>query len=312
MLVGSAHGVRALDPVTGEEAWHYTRSNARLCGLTADRRRRGRRVRHRGPLRRGRRPATPAPACARGPAASASPATPTLDSTDRDRARHATRPACSPSTRAATTSGGATPRPEGCRLLDADVGQHRRRRRCSAARTAPTSSCGCSTASPGRPHWTRDLPAAEGADVRLLGADGAVTVLVGDEVQTLAGPDGARAQPAAGARGDDGRRAVDRRRRLAGADRRHGVGAGRRDRARRLWEAPAIGLPAATGPRRRTPTPGRRRWCCRTRRGSPSATRPPAPSPRAPRWPACRPAGTASVVGPVVVYRLDDRVLGYR
>ncbi len=35
VLVGDTHGVRALDAVTGEEAWHYTRSNARLCDVTA-------------------------------------------------------------------------------------------------------------------------------------------------------------------------------------------------------------------------------------------------------------------------------------
>lgn len=35
VLVGGEHGVRALDAVTGEEAWHYTRSNARLCDVTA-------------------------------------------------------------------------------------------------------------------------------------------------------------------------------------------------------------------------------------------------------------------------------------
>ena len=34
VIVGSDHGVRALDVVTGEVAWQYTRSNARLCGLT--------------------------------------------------------------------------------------------------------------------------------------------------------------------------------------------------------------------------------------------------------------------------------------
>ena len=34
VVVGSDHGVRALDVVTGEVAWQYTRSNARLCGLT--------------------------------------------------------------------------------------------------------------------------------------------------------------------------------------------------------------------------------------------------------------------------------------
>lgn len=35
VLVGEEHGVRAFDAVTGEEAWHYTRSNARLCDVTA-------------------------------------------------------------------------------------------------------------------------------------------------------------------------------------------------------------------------------------------------------------------------------------
>jgi outer membrane protein assembly factor BamB len=33
VLVGSAHGVRALDALTGRTAWSYERSNARLCGL---------------------------------------------------------------------------------------------------------------------------------------------------------------------------------------------------------------------------------------------------------------------------------------
>jgi hypothetical protein len=35
VLLGEPHGVRALDAVSGEEAWHYTRSNARLCDVTA-------------------------------------------------------------------------------------------------------------------------------------------------------------------------------------------------------------------------------------------------------------------------------------
>src|SRR5690242_10536000 len=34
VILGSPHGVRALDVATGAEAWHYTRSNARLCGVT--------------------------------------------------------------------------------------------------------------------------------------------------------------------------------------------------------------------------------------------------------------------------------------
>ncbi|MGY1813484.1 PQQ-binding-like beta-propeller repeat protein [Blastococcus sp. SYSU D00820] len=35
VVLAVEHGVRALDAVSGEEAWHYTRSNARLCDLTA-------------------------------------------------------------------------------------------------------------------------------------------------------------------------------------------------------------------------------------------------------------------------------------
>jgi outer membrane protein assembly factor BamB len=35
VVVGDAHGLAALDPVTGRAAWRYERSNARLCGLTA-------------------------------------------------------------------------------------------------------------------------------------------------------------------------------------------------------------------------------------------------------------------------------------
>jgi len=34
VVVGDVHGVRGLDVATGEVAWQYTRSNARLCGLT--------------------------------------------------------------------------------------------------------------------------------------------------------------------------------------------------------------------------------------------------------------------------------------
>jgi len=34
VIVGSDHDVRALDVATGEVAWQYSRSNARLCGLT--------------------------------------------------------------------------------------------------------------------------------------------------------------------------------------------------------------------------------------------------------------------------------------
>ena len=35
VVLAVADGVRALDPLTGEEAWHHTRCNARLCDTTA-------------------------------------------------------------------------------------------------------------------------------------------------------------------------------------------------------------------------------------------------------------------------------------
>jgi outer membrane protein assembly factor BamB len=35
IVVGSGHGITALDPATGREVWHYTRSNVRMCGATA-------------------------------------------------------------------------------------------------------------------------------------------------------------------------------------------------------------------------------------------------------------------------------------
>ena len=110
VLVGSAHGVRALDPATGEEAWHYTRANARLCGLTAtngvavavfrtadrcdeavalDAGTGVRAWTRNVELPRGRHPRLHRP----------------------DRAGQQPRPASSRSTRPATTSAGATPRP---------------------------------------------------------------------------------------------------------------------------------------------------------------------------------------------------------
>lgn len=35
VVLAGSDGVRALDPATGDEAWRYTRSNARVCGVTA-------------------------------------------------------------------------------------------------------------------------------------------------------------------------------------------------------------------------------------------------------------------------------------
>jgi len=161
----------------------------------------------------------------------------------------------------------------------------------------------------GSPNWSRDLPAAEGDAVRLLGADGAVTVLVGDEVQTLAGPDGAELSRLPVPEGT-----TDVEQSTVGAVSlvRIGGTVSALDTASgaRLWEAPGIGLPVATpgpkDPARPAPLvlPDAEGFSFRDpATGDESARSAVTGLPR---------AGTASVVGPVVVLRLDDRVLGYR
>jgi outer membrane protein assembly factor BamB len=187
VLLGSAHGVRALDPATGEEAWHYTRSNAVLCGLTAtdgvavavfrteDRcdeavaldagtgvRAWTRNVRFRADVTLD---ATDGIVLASSPTGVV-----TLDPTGNTiRWRHAP--------------------PEGCVLLGADAG---------SAGVAVLQRCTGSDdvrlrlldGFEGDAHWTRELPARDGAEIRLLGADGLLGVLVDGEVRLLSSADG--------------------------------------------------------------------------------------------------------------------------
>jgi len=306
VLVGSEHGVRALDPATGEEAWHYSRSNARLCGLTA----------------------TDGVAVA---------VFATADRCDEAVALHAgtgvrawTRSlslagdAVLDSTAsivlAANPTGVVTldPRgnnvrwryaaPDSCRLVAADVGSTGVvvLQRCSDdSRVQVRLLDGFA----GSANWSRDLPVAEGDDVRLLGADGAVTVLVGDEVQTLAGPDGVELarQPV-----PEGVTEVEQATVGTVSLVRIGGTVFARDTASGapLWEAPAIGLPVSTpapkDPDRPAPLvlPGADGFTFRDPVTGMESSRAAVAGPP--------PGGTASVTGPVVVLRLDDRVLGYR
>jgi outer membrane protein assembly factor BamB len=303
VIVGTRHGVRALDPVTGAEAWHYTRSNARLCGLTAtngvavavfatqDRcdeaialdAGTGVRTWTRGVLFRGDA---------------------TLDSTDRIVL------ATSPTGLATLDPTGNTLRwryipPQGCRITDADVG---------SAGVAVLQQCDGADALQlrlldgfqGDARWTRDLATPGAAEARLLGADRLLGVLVGDEVQALAAEDGALRQrlPAA----PDAQQltvgaltvfltggtlsALDS---TSGAPR---------------WEAAAIGLPSAPVPDKDTATSD----VLLVPDGEGFAHRDPATGAERDRskvgdLPA---GGVATGVGPAVVYRLPDRVLGYR
>jgi outer membrane protein assembly factor BamB len=302
VLVGSDHGVRALDPVTGEEAWHYTRANARMCGLTA----------------------TDGVAVAVFATADRCDEAVALDAGTGVRAwtrsLSLTDDAVLDSTAAIVLASNPTGLvtldptgdnirwryavPESCRLLAADAG---------TTGVAVLQRCGSAAdlqvrlldGFAGTAHWSRDLPAAEGADIRLLGADRTVSVLVGDEVHTLAGPDGsvlARQTVPAGAteieqttvgtvslvRVDGTVSAVDT---SSGAV---------------LWEAPAAGLPAASAADTDAVVvlPDQNGF----------SSREPATGAELDRFAASGvpSGGTASVIGPVVVLRLDDRVLGYR
>jgi outer membrane protein assembly factor BamB len=307
VLVGSTRGVRALDPLTGEEAWHYTRSNARMCGLTAtdglavavfateDRcdeavalnagtgvRAWTRSVRFRSDA--------------------------TLDSTDRIVL------AISPTGLVTLDPTGDNIRwryhaPGGCRLLGADVG---------TAGVTVLQSCAAATdlglslldGFDGKARWSREVPAADGADVRLLGADGMATVVVGDEVQGFAAADGALLARLPVADGTEGIEQVGTASavliRMGGTlfalDPASGTA---------RWEIPAIGLPAPPAPEGKD---ARSRAALLVPEEGGFAHRDPMTGAELDRsgvtgLPA---GGVASAVGPVVVYRLADRVLGYR
>jgi outer membrane protein assembly factor BamB len=195
--------------------------------------------------------------------------------------------------------------PEGCRIVDSDVG---------TAGVAVLQRCDGAAAHQlrlldgfrGEARWTRDLPADDGAQVRLLGADSLLGVLVGDEVQALADDDGAQLQrlPAEGDVQQLTTGGVSYLRiggTLSALDAASGT---------LRWEAPAIGLPSAPvldkddatldallvpdedGFAHRAPTTG-----AEVDRSAVDVL----PD-----------GGTAAAIGPVVVYRLPDRVLGYR
>jgi outer membrane protein assembly factor BamB len=296
VLVGSAHGVRALDVETGEEAWHYTRSNARLCGLTAtdgvavavfrtkDRcdeavalnagtgvRAWTRSVRFRPDAR--------------------------LDSTDRIVL------ATSPTGLVTLDPTGDNIRwryapPAGCRLVGADVG---------SAGVAVLQRCSPSVVQlrlldgfEGEAHWTRDLTVPEGSTVRLLGADALIGLLLDDEVQAVAAADGAVLQRLPVPAGDAD--AVQQRTtanvsmvRIGGTLTALDVASG----AVR-WTAPAVGLPgvAAVNTVLVPDTEGfsHRDVATGAELGRSSV-------------PGLPEGGAAATVGPVVVYRLADRVL---
>jgi outer membrane protein assembly factor BamB len=304
VVVGSAHGVRALDAETGEEAWRYTRSNARLCGVTATDGvvvavfRTEERCDEAVALRAG----TGVRAWTRNVNFRADA---TLTSTDRIVL------AVSPTGVVTLDPTGNNIRwrynpPGACRLLDADVG---------SAGVAVLQRCAGATAVQlrlldgfeGTPHWTIDLPAPEGTEVRLAGAGRPLGVVVGEELQVRAPGDGSllRTLPVTGGVAQAQVGAVGL---FWTGDTVHAAGA---DNGEPLWTAPAVGLPAdgdltklgdraapllvptADGVAQRDAFTGAELG--RSAVGDELAE-----------------GGTVSTVGPVLVYRLADRVIAYR
>jgi outer membrane protein assembly factor BamB len=305
VLLGSAHGVRALDPATGEEAWHYTRANARLCGLTAtdgvavavfrtaDRcdeavaldagtgvRRWTRSVHFRGDA--------------------------TLDSTDRIVLAVSATGLVTLDPTGNNIRWRYAP-PDGCVLLGADAG---------SAGVALLERCGGSPAVrlrlldgfEGDAHWTRDLPVRDGAEIRLLGADGLLGVLLDDEFQGLSAADGTvlcrLLVPAGGADAVQqvsvGTVALVRLGdTLAALDSASGA---------LLWSADAVGLPAApdagADPATPLPVPTAVGFVFReTSTGREVARSAVKGLPE---------GGVAATAGDAVVHRLPDRVHGFR
>jgi outer membrane protein assembly factor BamB len=304
VIVGSPHGLRALDPATGREAWHYTRSNARLCGLTSTDGVAVAVFREGGSL------------CDQAVALRA-------ETGVRAWNRNVD---FLPSVRLLSTAGhvlavartgvvdldplGDNIRwrydaPRSCRLLDARPG---------STGTALLQSC------PGKPvqlllldgitgqqHWAHDV-AAIGTGTQLAGADWVVTAVIGDELRVLSGndgtqlqalplpSDGASAQPVELAAG--GSVLVWARGTVFFLD--HTSGAVR-------WQGPALGLP---GPQ----LGGKVQPGVAVPEDGAFVVRDPDTGAELHRSTVSGVAtgGMTSLVGPTVVYRLPDRVLAYR
>ncbi|MCU1668031.1 MAG: uncharacterized protein JWP40_958 [Blastococcus sp.] len=295
VLIGSLHGVRALDPATGAEVWHYTRSNARMCGVTA----------------------TNGVAVAMFRTADRCDEVVGLDAgtgvrrwTRNLNLRSDTTLASTDQIVLATNPAGvATLDPVGdtlrweykapgdCRVLGAAAGRSGVAvlQQCAGA---PATQLRLLDGFAGSPHWKRDLPAPDGTEVRLLGADQLVGVLVGKEVRLLSGTDGSPLRTLPLRASGRVRQVAVQSTALVWAD---GTLTAYDDATgRSRWHVPALGLPAApfllvpenTGFVHRDLTTGKELG---------RSTMPGLPA-----------GGLAGSVGATVVYRLPDRVLAYR
>ncbi len=299
VIVGSGHGVRGLDPLTGEELWHYTRSNAALCGVTV----------------------TDGVAVAVFRTAARCDEAVALDAGTGVRAWTRNLDLRGDAVLGSTTSIVLASSPTGVLTLD-PVGNNVRWRAgapqgCSWLSVA-AGSAGvavlqhCADADDvqvrlydgftGSEHWTVNIPALEAADASLLGADQVVGVRVDGEVQLFAPEDGAlraalpgRPEDPAGQTSAAGLTLVRVGDTVSALDPVSGEV---------RWTAPADGLPAATADAAEVVVPTSAGFI---RRNALTGV-------ELGRWRA-RPVpadAVAGIVGPVVVLRLADAVQGYR
>jgi outer membrane protein assembly factor BamB len=309
VLTTGPHGVVVRDALTGQEAWHHTRDNARLCDATAVdgvvvavfrtagrcdeavalRAATGVRVWYRNVDFRGdaRLSSTTGIVLAASPTGVT-----TLDPTGNTlRWRYQS--------------------PDGCRLAGSDVGSAGVvvLQRCAES---PALQVKLLDGFDGDPLWTRDVD-TDGATARLGGADRLVDVVVGDRLLVLSPADGAQLQdlelPPRPASGRSDPEVVQQaaagnvalvwaRGTVYALD--PGTGAVR-------WQAAATGLPAVSG------TPGDPAGTVLVPEEGSLVQRSLADGTERARSDldvALPPGGRASVVGPAVVYATVDGVLG--
>lgn len=311
VVVPGARGLTATDAVTGEEAWHYRRADARLCGLTAVD---GLVV---AVFRTGDR-------CDEALALDA--ATGVRQWTRNLSLRgDATIAGAQQVVLASSTTGVVVIDPvgdnvrwrvsadEGCTLAGTDVG---------SAGVALLQRC----ADPavlqlrlydpfsGEQRWARDVAVPEGAAARLVGVDRLVDVVAGDTLLVHRPDDGALLQqlPLPPADGDPATEPLlqtgtgD----LALVWARGTVWALEQGTGAPRWQLPAVGLPAGGETDGAEPdasalwVPEAGGFVLRDRVTGAEAGRAAVDG-------GLAPGGRTSVVGPVLVYRLPDRVLGY-
>jgi outer membrane protein assembly factor BamB len=307
VITGDRHGITALDPATGRPVWHYTRSNAVLCGLTAtdDVAVAVFRTRVRCDQAVALRADTGVYAWTRSV---------DLDSDVTLRSTRNTVLAVSRGSVVVIDPLGDNIRwrfaPRGCVVLDAVPGSSGV---AVLLQCADTRTLQVRLLDPGRGDatWTRDLTTDDRSRVALAGADGGVAVVVGDELQFLApadgGPTAALPLPAAG---QDEPRPLST---VAGPlvlTWARGTLVARASDLAVLWRVPALGLP--------TPSASLKSVAMATPLLVPEegafVARNPSTGQETSRSvvDGLPSGGVATPVGDVVVYRLPDRVTAYR